>query len=66
MNNFTLKCFAYLNLILLFFQLVEVNSKARIKLSEDVEKVTIPGKKSAYRLYGSDGRYIGIQMDLIL
>ena len=36
---------------------MEVNSKPRIKLSEDVEKVTIPGKKSAYRLYGSDGRY---------
>ncbi|XP_052765116.1 nicotinate phosphoribosyltransferase-like isoform X2 [Mya arenaria] len=37
------------------YKLVEVNSKARIKLSEDVEKVTIPGKKFAYRLYGQDG-----------
>ncbi|ESO85982.1 hypothetical protein LOTGIDRAFT_167477 [Lottia gigantea] len=37
------------------FKLVEVNNKARIKLSEDVEKVTIPGRKIGYRLYGSDG-----------
>uniref|UniRef100_A0A0B7A971 Nicotinate phosphoribosyltransferase n=1 Tax=Arion vulgaris TaxID=1028688 RepID=A0A0B7A971_9EUPU len=37
------------------FKLVEVNKKARIKLSEDVEKVTIPGKKNVYRLYGADG-----------
>ncbi|XP_060579537.1 nicotinate phosphoribosyltransferase-like, partial [Ruditapes philippinarum] len=37
------------------FKLVEVNGKARIKLSEDVEKVTIPGKKFAYRLFGHDG-----------
>ena len=36
-------------------QLVEVNSTPRIKLSEDVEKVTMPGKKVAYRLYGNDG-----------
>ncbi|XP_071116818.1 nicotinate phosphoribosyltransferase-like [Haliotis cracherodii] len=37
------------------FKLVEVNSKARIKLSEDMEKVTIPGCKFAFRLYGQDG-----------
>ncbi|KAL4217824.1 hypothetical protein ACF0H5_022563 [Mactra antiquata] len=37
------------------YKLVEVNSKARIKLSEDVEKVTIPGKKLVYRLFGHDG-----------
>ena len=28
----------------------------RIKLSEDVDKVTIPGKKQAFRLYGHDGK----------
>ena len=39
----------------LLFQLVEINGQARIKLSEDVEKVTIPGRKIAYRLYGVDG-----------
>uniref|UniRef100_A0A6A7G1C9 Nicotinate phosphoribosyltransferase n=2 Tax=Hirondellea gigas TaxID=1518452 RepID=A0A6A7G1C9_9CRUS len=38
------------------FKLVEVNGQAKIKLSQDVEKVTCPGKKTVYRLYGSDGR----------
>ena len=37
------------------FKLVEVNGVPRIKLSEDVEKVTMPGKKTVYRLYGNDG-----------
>ncbi|KAG7170994.1 Nicotinate phosphoribosyltransferase-like [Homarus americanus] len=37
------------------FKLVEINGEAKIKLSQDVEKVTCPGKKSAYRLYGADG-----------
>ncbi|KAI0229192.1 Nicotinate phosphoribosyltransferase [Lamellibrachia satsuma] len=37
------------------FKLVEVNKVPRIKLSEDVDKVTIPGKKQAYRLFGHDG-----------
>ncbi|XP_035828184.1 nicotinate phosphoribosyltransferase [Aplysia californica] len=37
------------------FKLVEVNKKPRIKLSEDVEKVSIPGRKKVYRLFGADG-----------
>lgn len=37
------------------FKLVEVNLKPCIKLSLDVEKVTIPGCKSVYRLFGQDG-----------
>ncbi|KAK5638209.1 hypothetical protein RI129_012504 [Pyrocoelia pectoralis] len=37
------------------YKLVELNSKARIKLSQDVSKVTIPGKKEVYRLYGESG-----------
>ncbi|CAG0917796.1 unnamed protein product [Notodromas monacha] len=37
------------------FKLVEINKTPRIKLSQDVEKITIPGKKEAYRLYGHDG-----------
>ena len=35
---------------------MEVNGKPTMKLSEDVEKVTIPGRKRAYRLYGADGQ----------
>jgi len=37
------------------FKLVEVNDQPRIKLSEDMEKVTLPGLKEAYRLFGHDG-----------
>lgn len=37
------------------YKLVEVNSKPCIKLSLDVEKVTIPSSKSVYRLFGTDG-----------
>lgn len=45
------------------FKLVELNSDARMKLSQDIEKVTIPGKKEAFRLYGGDGRAL---LDLML
>lgn len=37
------------------FKLVELNGQQRIKLSEDVEKVNLPGSKEAYRLFGKDG-----------
>ncbi|KAK8517527.1 hypothetical protein V6N13_127698 [Hibiscus sabdariffa] len=37
------------------FKLVEINNKPRIKLSEDVSKVSIPCKKRCYRLYGKEG-----------
>ena len=37
------------------YKLVEVNGTPRIKLSEDVEKVTIPGRKEAFRLYLKNG-----------
>lgn len=40
----------------LIVKLVELNDDARMKLSQDIEKVTIPGKKDAYRLYGGDGK----------
>lgn len=36
------------------FKLVEINGIPRIKLSEEPEKISIPGKKCAYRLYGAD------------
>lgn len=37
------------------YKLVEINGQPRIKLSQDVEKVTMPGNKTCYRLYGADG-----------
>ncbi|RWS31119.1 nicotinate phosphoribosyltransferase-like protein [Leptotrombidium deliense] len=37
------------------YKLVEVNERSCIKVSEDMEKVTIPGRKNVFRLYGKDG-----------
>ncbi|KAJ8642496.1 hypothetical protein MRB53_004244 [Persea americana] len=37
------------------FKLVEINNQPRIKLSEDVSKVSIPCKKRCYRLFGREG-----------
>ncbi|XP_052878681.1 nicotinate phosphoribosyltransferase 2 isoform X2 [Gossypium arboreum] len=37
------------------FKLVEINNQPRIKVSEDVSKVSIPCKKRCYRLYGKEG-----------
>ncbi|CAL9201295.1 unnamed protein product [Musa hybrid cultivar] len=37
------------------FKLVEINKQPRIKLSEDVTKVSIPCKKQCFRLYGKEG-----------
>lgn len=36
------------------YKLVEINGQPRIKLSQDVEKVTMPGNKNVYRLYSAD------------
>ena len=33
-----------------------MSGKPRLKLSQDIEKVTIPGRKNLYRLYGRDGK----------
>nr|CCA23353.1 nicotinate phosphoribosyltransferase putative [Albugo laibachii Nc14] len=40
------------------YKLVEINGSSRIKLSEDIAKVTIPGAKSAFRLLGENGKPI--------
>ena len=49
---------AILNMIVLYVeQLVEISNEARMKISEEVKKVTIPGKKDVYRLYGHDGKH---------
>lgn len=37
------------------YKLVELNGKPRIKLSQDVTKVTMPGSKDAYRLFSESG-----------
>ncbi|XP_044001168.1 nicotinate phosphoribosyltransferase isoform X1 [Aphidius gifuensis] len=45
------------------YKMVEINNQPRIKLSQEVDKVTLPGGKNAYRLYGSDGHALA---DLLL
>lgn len=42
------------------YKMVEINGQARIKLSHDVAKVTIPCKKDAYRLYGENHALIDL------
>ncbi|CAF4749116.1 unnamed protein product [Rotaria sp. Silwood1] len=37
------------------YKLVELNGTPRIKVSQDIEKVTIPGRKNLYRFYDSHG-----------
>jgi nicotinate phosphoribosyltransferase len=37
------------------YKLVEARGIPRIKLSQELSKMTIPGKKEAYRLFGEDG-----------
>lgn len=37
------------------YKIVVINESPRIKISQDVNKVTIPGRKSVYRLFGREG-----------
>jgi len=36
------------------YKLVEIEGSPRIKLSQEIEKVSLPGRKGAYRLWGSE------------
>jgi nicotinate phosphoribosyltransferase len=40
------------------YKLVEINGRPRIKLSNEVEKLVIPCRKTVHRLYGADGKPI--------
>lgn len=40
------------------YKLVEVDGRARLKKSEQTEKMVLPSAKQAYRLYGKDGMMI--------
>lgn len=37
------------------YKLVEIDGQARMKISQDLVKVTIPGRKGVYRLRGAEG-----------
>ncbi len=40
------------------YKLVEFNGEPRIKISENVEKITNPGKKRVWRVFNDDGKMI--------
>jgi nicotinate phosphoribosyltransferase len=37
------------------YKLVEINGHPRIKLSQEITKVTMPCRKNVYRLYAANG-----------
>ena len=41
------------------YKLAHVDDKPRIKLSESIEKVTLPGKKQVYRVLNGEGSFLG-------
>ena len=45
------------------YKLVEIDGRPRIKLSQDRDKMTIPGRKEAYRLFGIAGQPV---VDLLI
>lgn len=47
------------------YKMVELNNEPRIKLSQDVGKVTIPGKKDVYRLHGDTHALIDLMQRTI-
>eukprot|EP00249_Psilotum_nudum_P018573 c26869_g1_i2 orf=263-1912(+) len=47
------------------YKLVEIKDQPRMKLSEEIEKVTIPCKKQCFRLYGNEGLESGYCADIL-
>eukprot|EP00898_Chlorokybus_atmophyticus_P006567 jgi/Chlat1/6911/Chrsp52S06637 len=47
------------------YKLVQIGEQPRIKVSQDKEKLTLPGKKKAFRLYGKDGRAVADLMQRV-
>lgn len=37
------------------YKMVEINGHARIKISQELDKMSLPGKKNVYRLFGAQG-----------
>ena len=46
------------------YKLVEINDEPKIKISSNVEKMTIPSKKQVYRVYNGEGFMSGDIMEL--
>lgn len=42
------------------YKLVEADGKPRIKVSENIQKVTLPGNKQVHRLLNKDGSFFGV------
>lgn len=42
------------------YKLVEAGGKPRIKVSENIQKVTLPGNKQVHRLLNKDGSFFGV------
>ncbi|XP_067240593.1 nicotinate phosphoribosyltransferase isoform X2 [Chanodichthys erythropterus] len=42
------------------YKLIEVRGHPRMKMSEDPEKSTLPGRKSVYRLLDTDGQHLSV------